>query len=359
MQEPIINVGILGLGRAGWDIHVSQLRQHPRYRITDVADPDPGRREQAAAELKCTSHASLEDMLARGQAEVIVVATPNVLHEQDALQVLEAGKHCVVEKPVALSYQGAYDVAQRAAELGQHLFAHHQLLFANEYRFLRELIDSSVLGEVFEIRFSWVNYARRNDWQTLKANGGGLLNNHGPHAFSLLQDLLDARVEDMTGGISHIKDAGDADDHVHFLMRAANGRTGDVLLSTSCALPQPRFTIMGRNGTAMAIEGGKVKLRYYNAAKAPLLSVIDGAAVNRSYKNNDELPWVEEIRDLAPTQAAGTFYDNIAAVLRDGASMVVTPESAVEVARLLEWGRQGYDPAHLQEAPLSEPAILA
>lgn len=265
MNNQTINIGILGLGRAGWDIHVSQLRNHPRFRITDVVDPDPARRSQATQDLGCTGHATLEDMLSHGQAQAIVVATPNTMHERDALMVLEAGKHCVVEKPVSLSYQGAFDVARKADELGLHLFAHHQLLFANEFRFLRGIIDSDILGEIFEIRFSWVSYSRRNDWQTLKANGGGLFNNHSPHALSLMLNLLDSPVEDLSGSLSHIKDAGDADDHAHILLRAANGRTGDVFLSTTCALPQPRFTLLGKNGTAMAIENGKVKLRYYNA----------------------------------------------------------------------------------------------
>jgi scyllo-inositol 2-dehydrogenase (NADP+) len=345
MSERKISIGVLGLGRAGWDIHVAQLRNHPRFHLAEVADPDPSRLAQAVAELGCTGYASLSEMLEKGLAEVIVVATPNTLHEADAMAVFAAGRHCVVEKPVSLSYQGACEVAAKASEAGCQLFAHHQLLFSPEFAFLREVVDSGVLGEIFEIRFNWVSYSRRNDWQTLLANGGGLFNNHGPHALSVMLNLLGAEVDEMNGGLRHLKDAGDAEDHVHFLLRTANGRMGDLFLSTSCALPLPRFVMLGRCGTAVSLGNGQAQLRYYDPTLAPALTVKDGAAENRSYKNEDQLAWQEEVRSFAPPQDTPTFYDNVAGVLLDGAPMVVTPASALEVARVLEWGQQGYDPS--------------
>lgn len=61
---------------------------------------------------------------------------------------------------------------------------------------------------------------------------------------------------------------------------------------------------------------------------------------------------------MTTLEAANSFYDNVADVLLDGAPMVVTPESAVEVARILEWGQLGFDPAHLNDQHLAVPATL-
>jgi len=338
-----IKVGILGLGRAGWNIHVKGLRNREDFQIVEVADPEEQRREEAKSELGCKAYPDLNTMLAEGEAELIVVATPSTFHERDALAVIAAGKDCVLEKPISTSYAGAKKAVDAAAAAGTRLFVHHQHLFSNEYHFYREIIDSGILGEIYEFRYNWVSYSRRNDWQTLKSNGGGLLNNHGPHALTTSLALLDSPVESLSASVGHIKDAGDADDHAHLFIKAKSGRVADLFLSTSCALPLPRTMLLGSCGTLTA-DHEEAKLRFYDLAKAPSLEVVDGFSKERKYGNADVLPWQEETRKIAPSKPAGNFYDNVAAVIRNGAAMMVTPKSALEVTRAIEWAATGCDP---------------
>ncbi|HWL51942.1 MAG TPA: Gfo/Idh/MocA family oxidoreductase [Chthoniobacteraceae bacterium] len=338
-----IKVGILALGRAGWNIHVKGLRDREDFQIVEVADPEEQRRLQAKAELGCEAYPDLETMLAKGSADLIVVATPSTFHERDALAVIAAGKDCVLEKPIATSYAGAKKIADAAAAAGTRLFVHHQHLFSDEYQFLREIISSGILGEVHGIRYNWASYSRRNDWQTLKANGGGLLNNHGPHALTTALDLLDSPVECLCASVQHIKDAGDADDHAHLFIKAKSGRIAELFLSTSCALPLPRTILLGSCGTLIA-DHTEAKLRFYDSAKAPALEVVDGHSKERKYGNADVLPWQEETRKVVPSKPVGNFYDNVSAVIREGAKMTVSPESALEVTRAIEWAATGEDP---------------
>jgi scyllo-inositol 2-dehydrogenase (NADP+) len=341
----IIPVGVLGLGRAGWNIHVKQLKGNPRFRVVEVADPDPARRAEAEKELGCRTFASRDELLARGSSSLVVVATPNTCHEDDALAVCRSGRDCVLEKPVAMSYAGAVRVAKAFADSGRRIFPHHQHLLFQEHLLLKELIGSGKLGEVFEIRYHWVSFARRNDWQTLRKNGGGHFNNNGPHALSTMLDLLGAPLTSLAGNASHIKDVGDADDHASFLLRTANGRSGVLMLSTCCAAALPKFVILGSAGTAWpAEEAGKVRVKFFDPAAAPALEVRDGAAAGRAYGSGDQLPWQEEIFEVASMPELA-FYDNVADVLSKGAPQIVTIESAVEVARALEWGLEGADPA--------------
>jgi predicted dehydrogenase len=348
--EPI-TVAILGLGRAGWDIHIAQLKDDPRFRLIEVADADPQRRAEAVEKLGVTAYASRDEMLKKGHAELVVVATPTPFHEEDALAVCRARRHCILEKPLGLTYRGCRKVVESFAKAGLRLFVHHQHPLGDEHVFLRRLLKSKLLGEVFEIRFNWANYARRNDWQTLLKNGGGIWANHGTHALSSMLELLDAPVVELVGSRKHVKDAGDADDHSHFLLRAANGRLGDLFLTTCCAADLPRFIVLGSAGTATAMGRDKVCLKFYNPATAPKIKVCEGAAPGRAYGFPDALEWKEEIRDLKPTEKNPSFQDGVAATLRGKASPAITAESALEVMRVLEWAATGKNPVSAKKTP--------
>ncbi len=339
MQQPI-KIAVVGLGRAGWNIHINKLRGHPAFSVAAAVDPDAGRRAEAAAELNCSVFPDIDTLLAETEAELVVVATPNHLHERDAVKVLESGRHCVLEKPMAITHDSALRIITAAEKSSKHLFVHHQRRFGDEFRFLREVIDSGVLGEVFEIRLHWGGFARRNDWQTLRQNSGGVLNNTGPHLLDLAVNLLDAPVTEMLAEMRHVKDAGDCEDHVHLFAKASNGQTADLTVTTACALPAPRTLLLGSCGTLLAMDDKTAKLRYFDPSKVAPLEVVDGPAPERKYGNADVLPWEEEERLMKPSAPGGEFYDNVAAVLAGKEEPVVTPQSAAEVIRLIEWAHR-------------------
>lgn len=339
MKKPI-PIAVVALGRAGWSIHVHQLKERDDFTIVDVADPDSARREEAAAALGCGTHPDIDTLLKSTAAEVVVVATPNVLHEADATKVMESGRHCVLEKPMADSHAATLRLIEVSKKTGQKLFVHHQRRFLDEFRFLREVIDSGVLGRIFQIRLFWGGFARRNDWQTLRKNNGGLLNNHGPHALDLILNLADSPVESLVADLQHIKDAGDCEDHFSLFMKTKKGQSIELTCTTACALPVPRTMLLGSNGTLSADNDKTAKLRYYDPAAVPPLEVIEGPAPERKYGTGENLPWQEEEREIKPSNPGGNFYDNVAAVLTEGAEIGVTPESAAEVIRVIEWAHK-------------------
>src|SRR5437667_5794902 len=98
-----IRYAVVGLGRAGWDIHIHQLRGRADARIVAVIDPVEQRRKQAAEEFGCKTYTSLAKMLKQDDVEVVIVATPSVDHGRDTKKSLRAGKHVIVEKPMAMS----------------------------------------------------------------------------------------------------------------------------------------------------------------------------------------------------------------------------------------------------------------
>ncbi len=329
-----ITVAIVGLGRAGWHLHLQPFLSLPGFKIVGVADPVPERCKEAADLTGCKQYASIDELLADTEASTVVVATPSTLHYSDALKVLNSGRHCILEKPIAMTASEADEIVALAKERNLKLFVNHTHLHRNEYPFLAEIIKSGILGPIFHIRAFWGNYARRWDWQTLKKNGGGGLNNTCPHTLSIILPLLGSRVKDVYADLRNIKDAGDAEDHVHLVLRTEEGPTADVVVSTAIALGgTPKWIIGGKYGT-LTSDGATAKLRYYNPAKATPLSVLDTAAPDRQYLS-EQLPW-EEKELTIPETTNKPFHENIYDVLVHGAAQIVTPESAAEVVRVTE-----------------------
>ncbi len=334
-QKPI-KTAVIGMGRSGWGIHAKQLKERGDYQIVSVADPNEAVRQRFAKELGCEVFDGIDSLLKATDAELVVVATPNHLHVEDTLKVIETGRHCVVEKPIAFDYAGGKKLIEGAKRTGMKVFAHHQRRFSDEFLFLKEIIGSGILGQVFEIRLSWGGYARRNDWQTLAKYDGGLLNNHGPHAMDMILNIVDSPVLSVCGDLKHVKDAGDVDDHFHLFMKTGKGQVLDVMVSSSQALAMPRTLILGSCGTLLADNDKEAKLRYYDPKAVEPRQVIEGFGPGTP----EELPWVEEVRPMKPKDSIGGFYDDVAACLRKGKAMHISLESAVEVVRVLEEARK-------------------
>ncbi len=341
--EPI-RYGIVGLGRAGWPLHFEALCAREDARVVAVADPLAERRREAADLSGCQTHRSIGGLLKQPDVEVVVIASPSVRHGPDARRALRAGKHVVVEKPMALSVKEADGMLRTAAETGMKLFVHQNYRYQKVFVHLKGVLDSGALGRLYHVRNYGSFFLRRNDWQTLSANGGGVLNNTCPHNVDILLQMMGAPIVQVMGDLKQIASAGDTEDHVKAFLRAENGCTADLEISSAqnIALELPLWVLCGSCGTVTIDAQGRSTLRWFNPAEAPPLEAVAGAVAGRRYGNDDQLPWQERVVDVeTQTPDSGSFYDNLAAVLRRGEPMAITGESVREVIRVLALVRKG------------------
>ncbi len=334
-----IKVGIVGLGRAGWNLHFLPMKEHSDFEIVAVADPEPARTGEAAELTGCAEYKGLEELLTHQELDAVVVATPSSLHYHDAKKVLQSGRHCILEKPMATSFAEAKELHELAQAKNVQICVHHQHCFKDEYHHLKEIIASGVLGDIFQINVFWAYYGRRWDWQTLKVNGGGQLNNTCPHTLSIVLPLLGSPVEAVTADLRNIKDAGDSEDHVHLWLRTKSGIVADITVTSACALPAKKWMLLGTCGT-LSSDGAMSKLRYYNKDEAPELKLLETTTVPDRKYLSEQLPWKETECPTKAKAALVQFHDNVAAVLRGEAAPVVSSESAVEVMRVIELARK-------------------
>ena len=330
---------IVGLGRIGWDLHIKQAAANPHFKVTAAVDALPERRKEAEETFGCATFATLEEALKANIAELAVICTRSVDHCPHTLAALKAGCHVFVEKPAAMSVK-EMDKMIAAAKKAKKVLTVNQSARANvDLRFVRETIDSKILGKVFWIRASTQAFFRRNDWQQLKKFGGGYLNNNGVHAIDGALRLIDSPVESVWGDLKHTVTAGDADDWLKVVLRGKNGRVIEVEQSYACAFPQPRWLVCGTAGS-MQITGEEATIKFFDPKKAPKLTVVTTAPAGRKYGNDDRLPWEEKTVPVKATKPFPDYYEELFKAIRKKKQPFVTPESVRETIWALDQVRK-------------------
>ena len=215
------------------------------------------RRAEAAAEFACETYDDYGKMLRGTNADVITVATPSAFHGPQTIAALKAGKHVVVEKPLSTSVREADRMIAAAATCRRHLMIHQNYRISRSFTFMQALVKSGKLGKLTHLAFNSSSYARRNDWQCLRANAGGLLNNHGTHALDQLLTLVRSPIKDVLCDMKHISDAGDVEDQVTILLRAgefeqALDNAGQILAGKTVSRISMRWYQRGMASLALA-----------------------------------------------------------------------------------------------------------
>ena len=147
-QVPQLRWGIIG---PGWiaDHFANALRKHTHQQITAVAARDPAK-AQAFADKWSISHAtgSIDVLLAREDVDAVYIATPHNHHFPDGLRAIAAGKHLLIEKPLALNAQQATQLKQAAAAANLLCMEAMWCNFTPKYDVIRQLLEDGVLGDV-------------------------------------------------------------------------------------------------------------------------------------------------------------------------------------------------------------------
>lgn len=145
---PTLRWGVLG---TGWiaERFVASLQAHSSQRVVAVGSRSPGTAARFAGRFGLgRSYGSYAGLVADPEVDVVYVATPHTAHLQDALLALEAGKHTVVEKPLALDAAQGRRIAEAATERGLFCMEAYWTAFLPKFDVLRQLLEAGALGDV-------------------------------------------------------------------------------------------------------------------------------------------------------------------------------------------------------------------
>ena len=224
--------------------------------LAAVCDTDPKARERIVRQYP-SAHASgdLADFLPR--VDAVIVASPAATHATVALQCIDAGKPCLVEKPFALSTREAEAIAQRAAERKVPVLAGHLLVFHPAVEHLRTMVQSGEMGTVYYL------YGLRVNLGQVRADENALWS-FGPHDVSVALYLLgEVPIRVAAQGRSYLQP--NVEDVVFLTMDFASGVLAHVQLSWLDPHKERRLTVVGaRKMVVFDDMEPREKLRIYD-----------------------------------------------------------------------------------------------
>lgn len=182
-----LGVGILGLGMAG-GFMAPIVSVHPRFRLAAAADLDPKLRQRFADDTGLPAEADAADLFRREDVDVVYIATPHQYHATQAVAALRAGKHVVVEKPMALTLTDCDAMIDAADSSNKVLIVGHTHGFDPAPRAIGEIVSSGRYGRLSMItmlNFTDFIYRPRRPEELDTARGGGIFFNQLPHQIEM------------------------------------------------------------------------------------------------------------------------------------------------------------------------------
>jgi len=341
-QQPI-GIGIVGLGRAGWGMHGPELQgKEAQFRIVAGCDVDAEHRRRFAGKYGCKVYGNMNDLLQDPNVELVDIATRSADHVCHALLGLKTGKDVFLEKPISVSYPEALKLKQAQARSKGTLYVRHNRRFEPGFQHIQEIMRSGILGWVYEIKLRRNGYGRRDDWQTLIRCGGGQLLNWGPHIIDHALRFLESPVAEQWSDLKRIAAVGDAEDHVHVILKGENGRIVDLEISGGAALEEPEYLVLGTKG-ALQSSGDDIRLRYLDpGCKLPSRRAKAGTP-KEGFGSPDPLKWIDETVKVAPRSEVNmtTIWDCLYASIRLGKRFPITLDQSIEVMRVVSAAKRG------------------
>jgi phthalate 4,5-cis-dihydrodiol dehydrogenase len=199
-----IRLGIAGLGRA-FTLMLPTFTADPRISLVAATDLRPEARKRFEADFGAASYDTLEALCADPAVEAVYVATPHQMHARHVAIAAAAGKHVLVEKPIAITLQECDAMIDAVRRAGVRLVVGHSHSFNAPVLRARRLIDSGAYGAVRMIHaFNYTDYMMRprRPEELDTAQGGGVIFSQGAHQIDIVRLLgggLVRSVRAMTG----------------------------------------------------------------------------------------------------------------------------------------------------------------
>ncbi|CUX03191.1 Gfo/Idh/MocA family oxidoreductase [Agrobacterium genomosp. 2 str. CFBP 5494] len=226
----MLGVGIIGAGYFG-AAHARALQKAGTARLVASCRNDAIGLKAFTSEFGGKAYVDYHDLLADGEVDAVVVALPHHLHTDVALAAAEAGKHIMIEKPIAPTVAQCRQVLSAAAKAGVTLMPGHTMRFTLPFLAARRIIDS---GEIGGMRFGssrmiklWMEENRR-DWHLDATTGGGMLFTAGIHALDRLLAFAGRRATHVSAVTATAFHKQNADDVALMLIRFGDDTAGQV-----------------------------------------------------------------------------------------------------------------------------------
>ncbi|PWC85199.1 oxidoreductase [Azospirillum sp. TSH100] len=325
-----LSVGLLGFGLAGSVFHAPLIRSEPRLRLTAVASSRIDDIRRSAPGVEPTT---AEAVIADPSIDLVVVATPNTSHASLAREALLAGKHVVIDKPVATSAAEADELIDLAERQGLLLSVFHNRRWDNDFLTLRACLEAGEVGRPYhyEAHFDRFRPQIKQGWREQTLAGSGVLFDLGAHLIDQALTLF-GMPDRILADVGAQRPDAQVDDWFHIVL--GYGPMRAILhCGTVICRPGPRFQLHGDGGSFLkhGMDGQEAALRAGRLPTEPGWGSDDPENFALLVQADGTERRVETMPGDYPA-----FYRGVAAAILDGAPLPVTAEQARDVLSVLE-----------------------
>jgi UDP-N-acetyl-2-amino-2-deoxyglucuronate dehydrogenase len=271
-----IKFGIVGCGSIG-SRHLAVVSSDPRAEVVAICDIDiPTCQKYSQLHGGVPYYTDYRQMYREANADVVSICTPHSCHAPMAIEAARAGKHALVEKPMALTVRDAEEVIAAAREHHTELMVVKQNRYNVPISLVRNVLDEGRLGQIYmvECNVLWnrhEGYYRDSAWRGRKEYEGGALYTHASHFLDLMiwwcGDVVSAQAE-----IATRKHAIETEDCGMAALRFETGVLGS-LAWTTCVYNrnyEGSITLIGEKGTIKVGGPYLNKIEYWDVQSCPL-----------------------------------------------------------------------------------------
>ncbi len=254
-----IGVGVVGLGWAASG-HLPAFKANPDIEVVALCSS----KDLSAAEIRemCGSDATLyhdyEQFLGDLSIDVVDICTPHHLHPPQAIQAAEAGKHLMIEKPLAVDYESLLAMREAIAKAGVKSTVYFELRFIPHFALVKSVIAQGLLGDVHHFEVDYYHgigpWYAQYEWNVKKEIGGSALITAGCHALDALLAFADREVEEVAA-YSTKTTAPDLQEYEYdttsvAILKFADGTCGKCVSCVDCRQPYVlNIHLIGSQGT--------------------------------------------------------------------------------------------------------------
>ncbi|GAA4016346.1 Gfo/Idh/MocA family oxidoreductase [Hymenobacter fastidiosus] len=250
-----IQTGLLAYGMSGKVFHAPFLTTHPGFGFRAVVERSRKQAQQTYPAV--ISYDSVVELLADPAIELVVVNTPNDTHADLARRALRAGKHVLLEKPVATSVAEFEELWSLARTTGKQLLAYQNRRWDSDFQAVRQVVASGQLGRLIEVSFRFDRFKPALNVKTFKETavpGSGLLYDLGPHLLDQVLSLFGRPVRSRkTTGC--YRPGSRVDDYFTYHLHYTGGLNVFVTSGLLIAGPGPAFVLHGTEGSFIKNRG--------------------------------------------------------------------------------------------------------
>ncbi len=241
-KAPKLQAGVIGAGWVAGARHIPALKRDGRVHIAAVYDKDPMRARDVADKFGISVSTSDMGHLLDLSTDLVSICTPPATHASLAIRALEAGRHVLVEKPMAMDVAEAESMIAAAESAGRVLCVSHNLLYSRSVRKALEHLQSA--GPVQHVFAGQLSSPLRRLPTWYKSLPGGLFFDESPHVLYLLRRILgEFQVDDVRARL----EAGSGSNAIELLeARLSNGSTSaNLTMAFNSPVSEWRVTIVG------------------------------------------------------------------------------------------------------------------